>query len=144
MVAVSYLPGGTGTGCDIQYVSPSRQHESVAARFFAPEEQAYIAAGPLAEQPLRFCHVWALKEAFIKLHGLSITDIVSGRIPAFTPGNTVPGLTFFLYELGNDSIGRYVLAAGCSGTPVEEPELRWFSSENCTSEKCAPILRNFP
>ena len=131
--AVSYLavPGcpGLRTGCDIQYAPLSRPREPLAAWFFDPAEQGYIAAAADGRgRAARFYHIWALKEAFLKLRGLSVTDMAAAVFPA-----DVPGLRFFLYELRLGDCAPYALAAAAEFPPacadLEEPEFRWFSQE---------------
>jgi phosphopantetheinyl transferase len=132
MAAASYLvsPGiQARTGCDIQYIDPRKTHEGIAERFFHPPERDYLAAAPSAERARRFYRLWTLKEAFLKLRGLSVFDL--SQCPCFTlpPGKkqkTVPA--FFLYELGDDKQGYYSLAV-CRNPPEKAPEILWFSPD---------------
>ncbi|MDR2500626.1 MAG: 4'-phosphopantetheinyl transferase superfamily protein [Treponema sp.] len=145
--AVSCLavPGWPGlrTGCDIQYASLSRPWEPLAARFFDPAEQGYIAAAPDSRgRAARFYHIWVLKEAFLKLRGLSVTDVAAATV--FSAGT--PGLRFFLYELRLGDWSPYALAAAAEFPPacadLGEPEFRWFSQERAG---LAPVvLPRFP
>jgi hypothetical protein len=117
----------------------------VSARFFAGPEQDYIAAadGP-REKSVRFCHIWTLKECFLKLHGASIGEIA--KAPAFTVthtpegaepggygvnGSDSPAPIFFLYEYGDELTGQYVLAAGreeaAPDGALSSPDSIWFS-----------------
>jgi hypothetical protein len=117
----------------------------VSARFFAEAEQDYIAAadGP-REKSVRFCHIWTLKECFLKLHGASIGEIA--KAPFFTVtrtpedtgpggygvnGSDSPGPVFFLYEYGDELTGQYILAAGREGAAPDKapspPDSIWFS-----------------
>jgi hypothetical protein len=143
MVAVAHLAAGTipapggdppRTGCDIQYADPRKSRAGISRRFFSPAEQDYIAAAPAGEGEIRrFYQIWVLKEAWIKLRGLSVLEMA--KAPAFSVGAGRPEksgslpLDCFLYELDSDD-GRYFLAAvrerGYSGERPE-PELRWFS-----------------
>lgn len=57
-------------GIDIQHLSPELDVLRLSARFFAPDEAAYVAdgedAGPSAD---RFAHLWTRKEAVVKAAG---------------------------------------------------------------------------
>jgi hypothetical protein len=154
--AVSYLSASSSgplrTGCDIQYAPPSRRYDNIGARFFDPRERRYIAAAETtAGQSLRFCHIWALKEAFLKLYGLSVAEIA--KTPVFSLPDWKPevqGPRFFLYELGGRTAERYVLAVAAEipaefsrETPeirpaMKEPELFWFSGERMAVTQIYP------
>jgi hypothetical protein len=135
--AVSLIGGGYRTGCDIQHEDQRRDFRGISRRFFHPAEQDYIAAGDSEEMRRRFYAVWALKESFLKLRGLSIADI-SG-VPVFSPN--MPAIvnmpmTFFLGELGGNDGERYMMAAALEPFPAREksgpfpqPVFRWFSEE---------------
>jgi phosphopantetheinyl transferase len=137
MVAVSWLADGRfRTGCDVQYVSPRRNHEAIAARFFAPSEQRYLARAETAsDQRLRFCALWVLKESFLKLAGASIGDI--DRTPCFALDDRLPsqsivnGVAYTLYTCGAPAAPRYMLCVArevADDTPaVVAPRLVWFS-----------------
>ncbi|MDR0584393.1 MAG: 4'-phosphopantetheinyl transferase superfamily protein [Treponema sp.] len=141
--AVSYLSapssGPLRTGCDIQYAPPSLRYENISAHFFDSRERRYIAAAETpAGQSLRFCHIWTLKEAFLKLYGLSVAEIA--ETPVFSLPDWKPeaqGPRFFLYEMHGKAAERYVLAVAAelpAETPetrpaLKEPELFWFSGE---------------
>jgi phosphopantetheinyl transferase (holo-ACP synthase) len=150
MAAVTYSAGKkaeTGlllrTGCDIQHVKPLKNFEEIARLQFSPEERGYIAAGSGGPEHLdRFYRIWVLKECFLKARGLSVFDM--GTAPSFAnpaglAAETKVPLNFFLYELGEETAERYLLAAaqesggpyvpscGSVGAPVLPPEFRWFS-----------------
>jgi hypothetical protein len=121
-------------GCDIQYADLRRNHEGIVRRFFSPQERDYIAAAAeSAEGRRRFYRIWVLKECFIKLRGLSVTDME--KTPAFCPGAdpATTGSTtgsavqaFTLWELDGGE-GSYFLAAALEGPSPVSPLLRWFS-----------------
>jgi len=60
-------------GADVERIRPVRRLESVAARWFAPGERAWLSAAPESEREAAFFAVWARKEAFAKAlgHGLA-------------------------------------------------------------------------
>jgi len=56
-------------GVDVEAVGRPAPVDALAARFFAPEEAAALAALPASERPLAFLRAWTRKEAFVKAHG---------------------------------------------------------------------------
>jgi 4'-phosphopantetheinyl transferase len=57
-------------GADIQYLVPGLDAVGLAARFFPPGEEGYVAAGHDASARAdRFAHLWARKEAVVKAAG---------------------------------------------------------------------------
>jgi hypothetical protein len=145
MAAVAYFSPGQSagafrTGCDVQYVDPKRPREETARVFFSPSEQDYIfSAAGKGERSLRFCHIWTLKECFLKARGLSIFDIQ--KAPAFAIGGhgTPFPMAFYLYELGTPP--AYVLAVSLEGEEAlfPEPRFRWFSEDTLPVKSIAEI-----
>jgi phosphopantetheinyl transferase len=124
-------------GCDVQYLAPGKSFVEISRRFFHAGEQAYIEEDPAA-QMRNFYQIWVLKEAWLKLHGLSVFDMA--KTPAFSiggdphTGTDKSGLVFFLYELSSPDLPdseSYMFAAVCqrvsSSDGEVEPEIRWFS-----------------
>jgi hypothetical protein len=105
----------TRTGCDIQYIDERKNHAEISSRFFHKSEQNYIAAGRPEERAHRFYHVWVLKEAWLKLRGLSVFEMQHapefsiGRLPVKTDGPCLSG-RYFLYEIETPEGERYALA----------------------------------
>jgi 4'-phosphopantetheinyl transferase len=57
-------------GVDVQQLVPGLDIGALSARFFGPDEAAYVAAGDDArERADRFAHLWARKEAAVKAVG---------------------------------------------------------------------------
>lgn len=155
------------TGCDIQYQQPKRAYRELAAHFFHPPEQEFLAAAETEAEGLRaFYLLWVLKEAYLKIRGLSVFDLC--RCPVFSFENRAgeaegtyffpedPGdatdLDFFLYELRDPAGDAYSLAvcrerdglgAGPSAEPGfnrwAEPVVRWFSQEKSPLKSIAKI-----
>jgi hypothetical protein len=149
MVAVSYsterrLDAGRPlrTGCDVQYVPPARSFCNIANRFFTPTERDYIQdVTTRLEQNIKFCRIWALKECFIKLKGLSIANI--SQAPTFDLPRAgddmqlnplryaMTGYTFFQFIYGDSVSGFYILAAaqetGAEAAAPYPPAPLWFS-----------------
>ena len=139
--AVKPSPGApgkkAGTGCDIQLVRPRKNIRKIAEEFFCAAERDYIfPPGKTQYDPAKFFHIWALKECFLKLRGLSIFDMP--KVPSFITYNAgdrkccvlntniFPSISFYLYELA-DTDRRYILAAAIEGAGEIRPEICWFS-----------------
>jgi 4'-phosphopantetheinyl transferase len=80
-------------GVDIQHLVPGLDTAGLSARFFAPQEARYVAAGRSpGERADRFAHLWARKEAVVKAAGSRLwpnlgivvhgRDVVSSAEPA--------------------------------------------------------------
>jgi 4'-phosphopantetheinyl transferase len=69
MIAVA-ISTDRPVGVDVQQLVPSLDIGALSARFFGPDEAAYVAAGGDArERADRFAHLWARKEATVKAVG---------------------------------------------------------------------------
>jgi hypothetical protein len=146
MVAAALLSFPEGrTGCDIQYCNPGKSLVEISRRFFHAGEQAYIEKDP-ATRAQNFYRIWVLKEAWLKLHGLSVFDMA--KAPAFkiggTPEASAEKIIFFLYELSSPAGDEsYMLAAACQrGSSLDgeaEPEIRWFSDAVLTLNRVENI-----
>jgi 4'-phosphopantetheinyl transferase len=87
-------------GVDVQALVPGLDVTGLAARYFAPDEAGYVAAGPDADaRAARFARLWARKEAVVKASGgrlwanLTIAvrdDVVSCAGPYRVADVTVP------------------------------------------------------
>ncbi|MDR1128489.1 MAG: 4'-phosphopantetheinyl transferase superfamily protein [Treponema sp.] len=137
-------------GCDIQHVSPGKNREAIARRYYSPGENSYIAAAPDASDRIdRFYQIWALKECCLKARGLSVLDMRDS--PSFA-GREGPGkepslpFCFFLYALESPA-GHYLLAV-CRENPPPDPaqpdatpppEIRWYSSALILKSLSAPL-----
>jgi hypothetical protein len=135
---VSGLP--LRAGCDIQHVSPGKNREAVARKYYSPGENSYIGAagdtaeGERRERIERFYRIWVLKECYLKAKGSSVLDMRTSPSFAAQDGLVkeapVP-FGFFLYELDGGGAGHYLLAV-CreTGFPPAAPlpEIRWFSA----------------
>ena len=139
MAAVSLVKGeALRTGCDIQIVRPRASFSEIAGAFFSVPEKDYILSSSGRQfDENRFFEIWALKECYLKLRGLSVLDMASS--PSFISGNdggrghfTFGGavsspLSFYLYELSGNSGERYYLAAAIEGQAQSQPVISWFS-----------------
>jgi 4'-phosphopantetheinyl transferase len=68
--AAVVLTDGLRVGVDIEDASHLRRFEDLAGRFFAPEEQAWLRAGPVDRWGDRFYRIWTNKEAYVKALGI--------------------------------------------------------------------------
>jgi 4'-phosphopantetheinyl transferase len=92
-MAAAAISTGRPVGVDIQHLVPGLDPAGLSARFFAPAEARYVAAGrdPGARAD-RFAHLWARKEAVVKAAGSRLwpnlqivvhgRDVVSSAEPA--------------------------------------------------------------
>jgi phosphopantetheinyl transferase len=151
MTAVSYLPtdntaAPSRTGCDIQYVHPARNYDNTARCCFSASERDYIDERGPKEATRRFCRIWTLKEAWIKMNALSIADIrlapefhiedeaggqgllVRQSAPRVSVANIASAAAlppaFFLWDI-SAATGLYVLAAGLTSPLPKRPVLRY-------------------
>ena len=149
LAAVSLVRGGNPrTGCDVERVRPRAGIKGIAEEFFSVHERDYVFCQDRFDET-RFFQIWTLKECFLKLKGLSISDIsgvppfIRGEGPgrghfAFYTDGSSP-LSFDLYELSDDSGERYMLAAAIEGPRPERPEIRWFSQLSLSCKSIANI-----
>jgi 4'-phosphopantetheinyl transferase len=70
-LVVCAVAHGASIGVDVEARARPARLE-LASTFFAPAEQAALAALPAVEQPARFRVLWTLKEAFVKALGLGL------------------------------------------------------------------------
>ena len=149
MAAVSLATGESRrTGCDIQIARSRASAREIAEVFFAAPERDYIFPrdGRRPDES-RFFAIWALKECYLKLRGLSVFDMaqapsfVSGGRFAFGEAVSTP-LSFYLYELDGFSGERYFLAAALEGAePAAEASNLWFASRGSPPEQSSPEIR---
>lgn len=148
IAAVSLATGNAlHTGIDVQITRPRLSAREIAEAFFTSPERAYIFSSRSAQmEKSRFFEIWALKECFLKLRGLSVFDMASvpsfidagGRHFAF--GEAVPlPLSFYLYRLEGQPGECYTLAAAIEGNEQPSPEIRWFSQSFLPCRSIAKI-----
>lgn len=125
------------TGIDVQHINPKTPYHSIIKRYFSPDERNYINSTQADFEAIRrFFQIWTLKECFIKLNSLSISNIkdtpsfiIQGTDSSFTIPNQFfhHDLTFFLYEYGNKP-EVYMLAVAIEASKDKRPEPIWFST----------------
>jgi hypothetical protein len=148
MVAATLVPFPPDrVGCDVQYCNPGKSCVEISRRFFHAGEQAYIEEDPAA-QTRNFYRIWVLKEAWLKLHGLSVFDMA--KAPVFSIGGSPQTgtdrdeLLYFLYELSSPALSgdeSYMLAVARQriSSSDGEPEIRWFSDAVLTLNRVENI-----
>ncbi|MDR0708332.1 MAG: 4'-phosphopantetheinyl transferase superfamily protein [Treponema sp.] len=134
MVAIGYVPSGAfRIGCDIQFMDECKNMDGIAKRAFSSAERHFlVSAADSAERLTRFYQIWTFKESYIKLHGLSVFDML--KAPDFTRAFFQENSVFCQYRLGNEASEQYILycmweTSNCAKNAGKEtcPEVRWFS-----------------
>jgi 4'-phosphopantetheinyl transferase len=67
------VTAGADCGVDVESLDRVRHLDDLVEVALAPAERIALAALPPAEQPLRFCRTWTLKEAYAKACGLGLS-----------------------------------------------------------------------
>ena len=75
-------------GVDIQQIYPGRE-ESIAMRFFSDKEKAAMNAASAERKSSLFYKIWSRKEAYGKLIGSGLTEIVFGYNVLSEDGRTI-------------------------------------------------------
>ena len=128
-------------GCDIQYADPRAAHTDISRHFFHACERDYIFSANASEQYLRFYRFWALKEAWLKMKGLSVFDMALA--PAFNieedTGEVMPQqcpkqqqspfTDIFSWRLASPGGELYMLAVVREPAGGVKPCLQWFSPQ---------------
>jgi len=132
LAAVSLVRGkNLRTGCDVELVRPRKRAREIAREFFTPQERKYIESDTRPDGT-RFYQIWTLKECFLKLHGLSVFDMIG--VPSFVNGEgsllntSLDQISFNLYELTSAADEHYIVATAIQGGDDSQPEIRWFSN----------------
>ena len=106
----------TGTcGLDVQY-SRKADEESVAKRFFAPEDAEYIAGLPASERTDAFFRLWARREAIVKAEGSSAAD---SEVPSVRDDTAeYRGVLYRLKDIGIPDCSAYaaICLPACVGS----------------------------
>ncbi|HYF76020.1 MAG TPA: 4'-phosphopantetheinyl transferase superfamily protein [Symbiobacteriaceae bacterium] len=71
--AVLGVTGAGEIGVDIEALRPIPEITSIAERFFAPSEEAWLRSHPLHDQPWTFHRIWTCKEAYLKALGTGLS-----------------------------------------------------------------------
>jgi 4'-phosphopantetheinyl transferase len=77
---VALAVGPSAVGVDVEQVRLGRDLEGIARRFFAPEEQRWLARFDASERPQRFFELWSRKESLLKATG----EGLAGSLASFS------------------------------------------------------------
>jgi 4'-phosphopantetheinyl transferase len=92
LLAVTHL---CSVGVDVEQIRPLTDAESIAERFFSPQESAGFKASPTCQQPTAFFNLWTRKEAWLKATGKGIADSLDQVEVSFLPGQPAQFLRLF-------------------------------------------------
>jgi 4'-phosphopantetheinyl transferase len=67
-------------GLDVERVTRATDWQSIATRYFSPEEVAAIEASAESQRVIRFYELWTLKEAFAKAVGLGLSQALDAAM----------------------------------------------------------------
>jgi 4'-phosphopantetheinyl transferase len=120
LYAVTHRPS---IGIDVERLRTGVPIERIAARFFAPPENARLQALPPETRHPRFIRLWACKEALVKARGESVWRAFGGfevRLPPDVPaprladgtGSDLEGWTLVPLEPGPEYAAALVVAGG--------------------------------
>jgi 4'-phosphopantetheinyl transferase len=93
-----------GLGVDVEHLAPIADADRIAARSFAPEDAATIAAQTGAGKLLAFYSCWTRGEAYVKGRGLGLAD---GPAPLSVPDD---GWTIQTLSPGDDMIAALAVS----------------------------------
>ena len=121
LAAVSYSAKKSGTvllrtGCDIQHCREKRNYRGIIRRCYTESERRCVesaeSAGGATKAQRLFYELWTLKEAYVKMRGLSIFHIKDAPAFADAKGITLPKdeADFALYEVRDAERESYILA----------------------------------
>lgn len=88
-------------GVDLEYIRQLSDLETLAHRFFLPEEYAVLRSLPPGEQQQCFFRYWTCKEAYLKATGRGLAELeqVGVNLPVNQPAKLLVGGEWSLREL---------------------------------------------
>ncbi|KAB7763689.1 4'-phosphopantetheinyl transferase family protein [Xanthomonas maliensis] len=93
------LGEGVRLGVDLERLRPRPRLLEIAARFFHPDETAWLTGLPVAEAHALFFRLWCAKEAVLKAHGHGLSFGLHRLVFAATPDGALQ-LQWCAPELG--------------------------------------------
>lgn len=69
----------TAIGIDVEVINPARDIAALSRAAFTPDECAWLARQPHAQQMPAFYHLWSLKEALYKMQGSVSPPLIDSR-----------------------------------------------------------------
>ena len=82
LIAVSHK---RKVGVDVERIHSDMEFESIADRFFSPNELAELMSLPLEQRAIAFFNCWTRKEAYIKAQGLGLSLPLDSFDVSLTP-----------------------------------------------------------
>ena len=76
-------------GVDVEHIRSNMEFESIANRFFSPNEVAELISLPLEQRTIAFFNCWTRKEAYIKAQGLGLSLPLDSFDVSLTPNEPV-------------------------------------------------------
>lgn len=120
---VALAVGTAPVGVDIEQLRPTMDWDAIANRFFAADEQRWLASVDEAERQRRFIALWSRKESLLKATGEGIAGGLS-RFSAIADGDqddemtiTHRGRTWFLRSYHAPPGYGLALCSGAPGLP---------------------------
>jgi 4'-phosphopantetheinyl transferase len=85
-IAACAVAAGREVGIDVEWTGRAIDVDRIAARFFAPEEQAALAALAPDMRPRAFHACWTRKEAYLTARGIGLSLPLDGFAVSVAPG----------------------------------------------------------
>ncbi|MBN1451243.1 MAG: 4'-phosphopantetheinyl transferase superfamily protein [Anaerolineales bacterium] len=82
LIAVSR---GHKVGVDVERIRTDVEHDSIASRYFSPNEVSELAVVPPDQREIAFFNCWTRKEAYIKAQGLGLSLPLDSFDVSLTP-----------------------------------------------------------
>jgi 4'-phosphopantetheinyl transferase len=120
-------------GVDVERIRPELEHESIARRFFSPNEVSELMALPSEQREIAFFNAWTRKEAYIKAQGLGLSLPLDSFDVSLTPNKPAilrairpdARAAFDWTLLSLDVEPNYTAAAAVEGQSLEIRLLDW-------------------
>jgi 4'-phosphopantetheinyl transferase len=85
-IALYAVAWNRAVGIDIERITPNRDYEMIAARFFSASEQAELVSLPAEQRLQGFFNGWTRKEALLKAMGKGLTVPLDQFAVSLSPG----------------------------------------------------------
>lgn len=129
-------------GCDIEYIKKNKNYDLIKKKILSVNEQNQLFKQDTQTKKTRLFYIfWVLKEAWIKMHGLTIANIKqSPEFLIFPQKKIKPKNCFFLYTITHTDTQKllkekYVFALSLS-TPHVPKDLYFLHDKNIIKKQC--------
>ena len=85
-IALYAIAEGVEVGCDVERVDPGMDIQSIAERFFAPQEISSLQSLPDHLRHAGFFNCWTRKEAYLKCRGWGLSARPDSCVVSLVPG----------------------------------------------------------